>query len=324
MIPMRTEGPGVAVVGAGAVGCYFGGMLARAGTGVTLIGRGAHMEAIARDGLRLDGLHVRERIPVAASTDLATVRGAGVVLFCVKCVDTETAAREMQPFLSPDAAVLSLQNGVDNADRIFSATGIRAIPVAVYVAAAMTAPGQVTHTGRGDLVAGYRAGWPHEPDLEQVAALFARASVPCRIPPSIETELWTKMVMNCAYNAISAVIRARYGRMIDSQVVPDLMQRAAAETVAVARAEGVPLSLAEVMDGVWKLGRAMTGALSSTAQDLARRKRTEIDFLNGYVSRRGTALGVPTPVNDTLSALVKFLEHEGAPAIPPAFPARNE
>lgn len=319
MISMQPEWPSVAVVGAGAVGCYFGGMLARAGIHVTLIGRAQHMEAIARDGLLLDGLQLRERIPLAASTRIESVRGAGVVLFCVKSVDTATTAREMVSYLSPDAAVLSLQNGVDNVDRILAATGIRAIPAAVYVAAAMTAPGHVTHTGRGDLVIGHRSGWPRQPELEPCAALFAHASVPCRISASIDTELWTKMVMNCAYNAISAVTGARYGRMIESQAVRDLMQRAVAETVAVARAEGVPLSEPAVMDAVWKLGEAMTGALSSTAQDLARGKRTEIDSLNGYVARRGAALGIPTPVNVTLSTLVKFLEQ--ADAIPSGVPA---
>lgn len=315
MIPMQKEWPGVAVVGAGAVGCYFGGMLARAGIRVTLIGRPGHMEAIARHGLLLDGLHFRERIPLAASTGIESVGGAGVVLFCVKTVDTEAAAREMHPFLGPDAAVLSLQNGVDNVDRIFTATGVRAIPVAVYVAAAMTSPGEVTHTGRGDLVAGYRAGWPRQPDLEPLAGLFAHASVPCRISDAIETELWTKMTMNTAYNAISALTRARYGRIVAFQPLRELMRRAVAETVTVARAEGVPLSEPAVMDAVWKLGAAMTGALSSTAQDLTRGKRTEIDSLNGYVSRRGAVLGVPTPVNDTLTALVKFLEQaaKGAP-----------
>ena len=121
----------------------------------------------------------------------------------------------MQPFLSPDAAVLSFQNGVDNVDRIYSAIGWRAVPAAVYVAAEMTAPGHVTHTGRGDLVIGHRASWPRQLDLQPLAAMFERAEIPCRISEAIETDLWTKMVMNCAYNAISALTRARYGRMIE-------------------------------------------------------------------------------------------------------------
>ena len=166
----------VAVVGAGAVGCYFGGMLARSGVPVTLIGRAPHVDAILRDGLRIAGVRIDERIPIAATTSLQDgVRGAGTILFCVKTVSTETAALELHPLLAPDAAILSLQNGVDNVDRIHSAIGRHAIPVAVYVAAEMTAPGCVTHTGRGDLVIGHRAGWPPDVELAPLAGMFEQA-----------------------------------------------------------------------------------------------------------------------------------------------------
>jgi 2-dehydropantoate 2-reductase len=276
-----------------------------------LIGRPRHMEAIARDGLLLEGLRVHERIRVAGSTTLEPVRSAQVVIFCVKTVDTETAARELHPFLGPEAALLSFQNGVDNVDRICSATEVRAIPVAVYVAAAMTAPGHVTHTGRGDLVIGHRAGWPRQPDLEPLAAMFEHGEIPCRISDAIEVDLWAKIVMNCAYNAISALTRARYGRIIRFEPVRGVVRRVIAETVAVARAEGVSLSEPGLVDAALQLGEAMSGALSSTAQDIGRGKPTEIDSLNGYVARRGSALGIPTPVNDTLSALVKLLEQSG-------------
>jgi 2-dehydropantoate 2-reductase len=249
--------PAVAVVGAGAVGCYFGGMLARSGVRVILIGRQPHMQAIARDGLLLDGLRVHERIRVAASTSIEEgVRDAGAVLFAVKTVDTGTAAREMQPFLSPDTAVLSFQNGVDNVDRIYSATGWRAIPAAVYVAAEMTAPGHVTHSARGDLVIGHRAGWPRQPNLEPLAAMFEHAEIPCRISDAIETELWTKMALNCAYNAISALTRARYGRMARFEPVRGLLRRAIAETVAVARAEGVSVSEPALVEAALQWGEA--------------------------------------------------------------------
>jgi 2-dehydropantoate 2-reductase len=301
--------PSVAVVGAGAVGCYFGGMLARSGVPVTLIGRAPHMEAIVREGLLIDGVRIHERIPIAATTSLEEgVRDAGAILFCVKTVSTETAAREMHPFLAPNAAILSFQNGVDNVDRIYSATGRRAIPVAVYVAAEITAPGVVNHTGRGDLVMGHRAGWPHQVDLKPLADLFARAEIPCRLSEPIETELWTKMTMNCAYNAISALTRAQYGRLAEFPAVRSLMQRAVAETVAVARAEGVPLAEPAMLEAVFPLAEKMPAATSSTAQDIARGRPTEIDSLNGYVARRGAALGIPTPVSEILVTLVKLLE----------------
>jgi len=145
-------------------------------------------------------------------------------------------------------------------------------------------------------------------DLEPLAAMFEQAEIPCRLSDSIAIELWTKMTMNCACNAISALTRAQYGRMVQFPPVRTLIERAIAETVAVARAEGAPLSEAAMVEAVYRLAEKMGGATSSTAQDIARGKPTEIDSLNGYVARRGAALGIATPVSETLVTLVKLLE----------------
>jgi 2-dehydropantoate 2-reductase len=305
--------PPVAVVGAGAVGCYFGGMLARAGVPVTLIGRPEHMDAVAKDGLRIEGIRLHERISVGASTSIDCTREAQVVLFCVKTVDTESVARALVPRLAPNATLLSLQNGVDNADRIFAATGFHAIPAAVYVAAQMAGPGRVAHTGLGHLILGYRAGWPRKPELGPLAAMFEHAEIPCRISDCIEPELWSKMVMNCAYNAISALGRARYGRILQSEPAREIMRRAIAEAVAVARAEGIVLSEEALVEAAFRFGGMMPEAISSTAQDIARGKTTEINSLNGFVARRGRELGISTPVNETLQALVHLLERQERP-----------
>jgi 2-dehydropantoate 2-reductase len=284
-------------------------MLARAGVPVTLIGRAAHVAAVARDGLLIEGLRVNERIPVAATESTESgVRGADLILFCVKSGDTESAAREMQPWLKPGACILSFQNGVDNPDRIHDAIQLHPIPTAVYVAAEMTAPGRVTHTGRGDLVVGYRAGWPHQPDLEPIAAMFRHAEVPCEISPDIAAELWGKMVVNCAFNAVSALTRAKYGRMFASEPVRTLCMRALAEAVDVGRAEGVSIAAEAAEQAALRISESMAGATSSMAQDIARGRRTEIDSLNGYIARRGKALGVPTPVSEQLTAMIRLLE----------------
>ncbi len=173
----------IAVLGAGAVGCYFGGLLARSGVPVTLIGRAPQMEAVARNGLEIDGVRIKDRVKIAATASLEEgVRGADSVLFCVKTVSTETAAHELQPFLAPTTSILSLQNGVDNVDRIQAAIGHHPIPVAVYVAVEMTAPDRVTHAGRGDLIVGYRKGWPREITLHPLVQMFEQAAIPARIP----------------------------------------------------------------------------------------------------------------------------------------------
>jgi 2-dehydropantoate 2-reductase len=282
-------------------------MLARAGTPVTLIGRPHHVEALSREGLRLETLRFQERVPVAASTRVEAARDAAVVLLCVKTLDTEEAARALAPHLAPGAAVLSLQNGVDNVGRIRAAGGIEALPAVVYVAAAMTGPGSVRHSGRGDLILGDPWGG-RRGEVERLAGLFARAGVPCAVSSNIEGDLWAKMVMNCAYNAVSALGRAKYGRVAHSPPAREVLRLIVEEVVAVAHASGVVLPEGNLVEAVYELGEAMREATSSTAQDIARGKRTEIDSLNGYVACRGAELGVPAPVNQTLHALVKLLE----------------
>lgn len=303
----------IAVMGAGAVGSYFGGMLARAGARVTLIGRRDHVEAIARDGLLIDSIHFQERIAVAASTQTDAARDAELALFCVKTTDTDAAARALAPHLPAGAIVVSLQNGVDNVERIRAASGIEAVPAVVCVAVAMPAAGQVKHAGRGDLVIGRPQRGPAgagrgNDDLERVAQCFTGAGVPCRISENIEGELWTKLVWNCAGNAVTALARSSYGQVARNEPARDLLVAAASETIAVARAAGVDLPPLDLLAAGVKMAKDLGDATSSTAQDIARGKRTEIDALNGYVARRGAELGVPTPVNHTLFALVKLLE----------------
>jgi 2-dehydropantoate 2-reductase len=305
----------VAVVGAGAVGCYFGGMLARAGAPVTLIGRATHVEAINRDGLFIDSIHFKEHVRVFATTEIGAVRDAQLALFSVKTVDTESTAKLLVPHLASDTIVVSLQNGVDNAERIYSAAEIQAIPAVVYIAAAVIGLGRVKHTGRGDLIIGHPSGNPspnHDAgrsEIEEVAATFMRAGVPCRISDKITVELWEKLIMNCAYNAVSALTRTKYGRIAKDAGSIEVIKRVVIEAVAVGKAEGVQLSADTMISAALKLGsEAMPEALSSTAQDIARGKPTEIDSLNGFLVRKGAELGVPTPVNQTLYSLVKLLE----------------
>ena len=315
---MEGNWPRLAVLGAGAVGCYFGGMLARAGAPVTLIGRPLHVEAIARHGLFIDGLHFQQHLQVAASTEISTARDAEVVLFCVKTLNTEEASSSLAPHLAPNATVISLQNGVDNVERVRSASNIDAFAAVVYVAAAMTAPGRVKHSGRGDLIlgdlqGGAREGEPRRRELERLASLFARAGVPCRVSNNVRGELWLKMIINCAYNAISALGRAQYHLVGENSWTRELMIKVTEEALEVARAAGVRLPDVDMVETVLKISESMASATSSTAQDLARGKPTEIDSLNGYLVRRGAELGVPTPVNQTLHALVKLLEESARP-----------
>jgi len=291
----------IAVMGAGAVGCYYGGMLARAGHTVVLIGRPQHVEAVRRDGLMMDTQSFKASVPVQASTDASAVQGAQLVLCCVKSTDTESAAAGMARHLEPDALVLSLQNGVDNAQRLAAKLGHDVAAAVVYVAAEMAGPGQVKHHGRGELVIGPSAS------SQELAELFGAAAVPVQISANVAGALWAKLILNCAYNALSAITQLPYGRLVQGEGVEGVMRDVVQECLAVARAEGVSVA-GDVWNAVQGIARTMPSQFSSTAQDLARHKLSEIDHLNGYVLRKGEALGIPTPVNRVLHTLVKLLE----------------
>ncbi|MGE8321017.1 MAG: ketopantoate reductase family protein [Comamonas sp.] len=293
----------VAVMGAGAVGCYFGALLARAGHAVTLIARPAHVQAIAEHGLRLQTATEDSYVPLAASTEASAAQGAELVLLCVKSTATEDAARQLRPHLAPGALVLTLQNGVDNDERVRAVLG-PAQPVAaavVYVATAMAGPGHVRHFGRGELVIA------PSPASERAARELGEAGIPTRVSGEVRGELWAKLVINCAYNALSALVQQPYGWLVQqpgcSEVIADLV----AECLAVARADGVQLP-GDIHAAVRAIAETMPGQRSSTAQDLALAKPTEIEHLNGYVVRRGAALGMATPVNRALLVLVRMAE----------------
>jgi 2-dehydropantoate 2-reductase len=303
------EWPQIAVVGAGAVGGYFGGMFARAGAPSVFIGRKHFAEAVNSKGLVLDKSEGPERISARATIEMSAVRDCSLILFCVKANDTAAVAKQMAPFVRPDATVVCLQNGVDNAGQIRAVANVFAIPAVVYIAVSVPEPGRVKHLARGDLIIG-----PPSERTTHLADLFIRAGIPCRISDNIEGELWLKLLRNCALNAISALSHVRYGEIAQSDDAKKLMARIVDEVLAVARAAGVVLPGVDDresgMAAAMELATQMSDALSSTAQDLNRGRPTEIDALNGYIARRGTELGIPVPVNHALFTLVKLAEQK--------------
>ena len=291
----------VAVMGAGAVGCFFGGMLARAGHDVVLIGRPSHVDAIREHGLRMDTRMFDEQVRLRADTEPAAARGADVVLFCVKSTDTVSAARELEPFLGPDTLLLSMQNGVDNAERLREVLKQPVSAAVVYVATEMAGPGHVKHHGRGELVI------EPAPGAERIARAFVGAGVAVEISDNVRGALWSKLLINCAYNALSALSDQPYGELVKGEGVWTVMDQLLDEGHAVAEADGVRL-IGDVREAVRKIAVTMPGQYSSTAQDLRRGKPTEIDHLNGFLVRRGEALGVPVPANRVLHTLVRLAE----------------
>jgi 2-dehydropantoate 2-reductase len=255
-------------------------------------------------------LHGQERITVRAKVEMSAIQDCSLILFCVKANDTSSTATELAPFVRPDATVVCLQNGVDNADQVRAVANVAAVPAAVYVAVSVPEPGRVKHLARGDLIIG-----PPSERTTHLADLFVRAGIPCRVSDNIEGELWLKLLRNCALNAISALGRCRYGEIVQNDDARKLVEHIVDEVLAVARAARVVLpgvnDRESGMAAAMELATQMADAFSSTAQDLNRGRLTEIDALNGYISRRGSELGIPVPVNHALFTLVKLAEQKG-------------
>ena len=291
----------VAVIGAGAVGCYYGGLLLKAGHDVTFIGRQPHVDAINAHGLLLDIKGFKGHLPARAATDTAALASPDLVLVCVKSADTEQAGRSLAGRLQPETSLLSLQNGVDNAPRLAAITGHAVIPVVVYVGSEMAGPGHVRHHGGGDLAIGA------SPASEALAQMLRAAGIGTTIADDIEVTLWSKLIINCAFNALSAVADISYGPMLEVEGTRNVVGSAVQEAVTVARACGVAIP-DDIVAHIMKIPANMPNQKSSTAQDLTRGKPSEIDFLNGYVVRKGAELGIATPSNQALQVMVKLAE----------------
>ncbi|MEA2757944.1 MAG: 2-dehydropantoate 2-reductase [Methylobacteriaceae bacterium] len=295
----------VAVMGAGAVGCYYGAMLARAGHEVCLVGRALHVEAVKARGLILETSRFTEATRVAATVTASGVADADVILFCVKSNDTKAAGNDMARYLSDRVTVLSLQNGVDNAERLQAVLNRPVVPVAVYVATDMPAPGHVRHHGRGELVMGQC------PASAAITEAFEHAGIPTKVSGEVIEALWTKLIVNCAYNALSAVAQLPYGRLIEVDGAVDVIRDVVCECIDVSGRLGVSVP-EDILETVLGIASSMPSQYSSTAQDLARGKTTEIDYLNGFVVRKAAELGISTPANQSLLTTVKLIEAKNA------------
>jgi 2-dehydropantoate 2-reductase len=300
----------IVVVGAGAVGSYFGGLLARAQQDVTLIGRSDHVRAIQEKGLYMDCQSFQEYVAIKASTDYSALTQADLVLFCVKSPDTHSVMAEIKPFLRKDAMVLSLQNGVDNCDRIKNHFSGYVYPAVVYVATGMLGPGHVKHFGRGELVVGALdlAAEADQNNLMKIATVFNESQIPCTIADKIKDQMWMKFLVNCSFNGISAIGDIQYGKMVQVPAINHLINQITQEFLLIAAKEGVNIETEKAEMANQQIALTMAGQKSSTAQDVGKKRKTEIEHLNGLIIRLGEKYQIPTPANQSVYALVKMLE----------------
>jgi 2-dehydropantoate 2-reductase len=286
----------VAVMGAGGIGGYYGGRLAVAGEDVTFLARGAHLAAIQGQGLRVESVggdfHVRPR----ATADPATVGPVDLVLFCVKSYDTETAGAQLAPLLTAETAVLSVQNGVDNEDRLGRILGAeRVLGGVVHILSTIKAPGVIAQTaGPRSLKLGEMDG-RITPRVERIHRVFAQAGVPTEIPPDIRVALWEKYLFICAHGGVTALARLGIGDILGCPATAELYQGVMEEIAAVGRVKGIALPADAVSKGLAFARSLQPQMRSSLAHDLDRGNRLEVEALVGTVVRTGREVGVPTP-----------------------------
>jgi 2-dehydropantoate 2-reductase len=259
-------------------------------------------------GLILETSRFTEATRVAATVKASGVADADVILFCVKSNDTSAAGNDIAPHVSERVTILSLQNGVDNPERLQAVLKRPVVPVAVYVATDMPAPGHVRHHGRGELVIG------ECPASAAITEAFENAGIPTKVSDHVIEALWTKLIVNCAYNALSAVAQLPYGRLIEVDGAVDVIRDVVCECIDVAGRLGVSVP-EHILETVLGIAASMPSQYSSTAQDLARAKTTEIDYLNGYVVRKAAELGISTPANRSLLVMVKLVQVKTAAGV---------
>jgi 2-dehydropantoate 2-reductase len=296
----------VAVVGAGGIGSYFGGRLARSGVGVRLLARGRHLRALRDDGLRISGVRGEFAVDVPATDDPADIGPCDVVLFCVKSYDTESAADLLLPLLHSTTAVVSLQNGVDNEEKIADRIGPgHVMGGAAFIFASVVEPGVVRDAGGpGSLLFGELDG-SRSARGEALAAACENAGIPAELVTDIRVRLWDKFAFICAQAGMTACTRLPIGEI---RAVPEswaMFRALVDEVVAVGAAEGVDLP-SDTAPRIARFAQDLPAAgFSSLHDDLVHGRRLEVEALHGFVARRSRAHGLPAPMTEAVYALLK-------------------
>ncbi|HEV3408544.1 MAG TPA: 2-dehydropantoate 2-reductase [Gaiellaceae bacterium] len=296
----------IAVFGAGGVGGYFGGRLARAGADVHLIARGAHLRALREHGLRVRSVRGDFEVSPPATDDPADIGACDVVFFCVKAYDTDEAARRLSPLLHRETAVISLQNGVDNEEKLAAVVGsTHVLPGAAFIFASIGEPGVVVDAGGpGSLVFGEPDGVATERG-QRLLALCKAAGVPAEFVPDIRVRLWAKFVFICAQAGMTACTRLPIGEIRATPASWEMFRRILAEVAALAAAEDVALP-ADQVASIMAFAEALEpGGFSSLYHDLVGGRRMELEALHGFVVRRSRHHGLPAPMTEAVYALLK-------------------
>ncbi len=299
----------IAVMGAGGVGGFYGGLLAKGGQDVTFIARGAHLEALRKTGLKVESQSAGDfALPKVAATDSpAGIGPVDLVLMTTKAYDLEGAARTLLPILRQDSLVLPLLNGVDIADRLAAVLGAeRVLGGMCQVSSSIKAPGHIRQVGPlNKIVFGELAGGI-TPRAQAVLDAFKAAGINAELSASIQVDLWKKYLFIGAAGGLCALTRCTLGPVLKDPDTRAMFVGCAQEIEALARRKGVPLPATVVQDTVAFCDKLPFETRPSLLLSLEQGKPLELDALSGTAARMGRELGVPTPINQFITAALKL------------------
>ena len=299
----------IAVMAAGAVGGYFGARMAAAGHDVQFIARGAHLEAIRKNGLTLDSVHGDLHLPKANVTDdPGKVGPVDIVLFAVKLWDTEAAAEQARPLIGPNTRLITFQNGVDSVERIGPIVGQENTVCGVAaIASVIASPGVIKHTSSFAMFRFGHVDKHADPFLTALADEGKMAKLDVAVSQDIEVDRWQKFIFLTAMSGATSALRSPIGPIVADPELRDFFQQLMQEALAVGRAKGVTLEQA-IIDSrmAFVINTVERGMKASMAHDLDRGNRIELDWLSGKVRQFGRELGIPTPASDTVWTVLKL------------------
>lgn len=301
------------------MGCLFAGFLAKSSQEVWLLDkRPERAEVINSEGIRIEGISGNYKVKVNATAKPEDIKKPELVIICVKSYDTEAAVKHVKPALTESTYILTLQNGLGNVETIAEIVGENNVIGGITShGATLLGDGHVRHAGKGETIIGrWQASgkkgtkqWkiPRR-SLEDIADIFKNAGFPTKVSDRVRDLVWSKLIINAGINALTAITRLNNGRLVEYEGTRQILKQAVLEASKIARRKKISLDYSDPVKKVESVCVATAGNVSSMLQDVLKKRRTEIDYINGAIAREGEDLGIPTPVNNTLTQLVKTIE----------------
>ena len=299
----------IVIVGPGAMGSLLAAFLIRSRADVWLFDHNKERsQEIAQSGIKIEGVSGNWQVRPKISADINEIGPADLLIISVKSYDTKQAISAIKPLIKEDSVVLTLQNGIGNIEIITEAIGSeRVIAGVTNLGATFIKPGFIRHAGKGETAIG-RIDGKMTVKMRSIRQIFNKAGLEAKISRDIKGLIWSKLIVNSGINALSAIVRLNNGRLTEFEGTKKIMRETVTEAMRIAKRKRIKLLFDDPLAKVEAVAEATGPNISSMLQDVLRKKRTEIDFINGVIVRQGQELGIPVPVNQVLFDLVKTIE----------------